>query len=83
MNRAPTELLVETAYMTMTMEGGISIPRAPEVAMTPVPKRTGNPCLTMAGSRMEPMATTVAGEDPETAANRAQARTAASPSPPW
>ncbi len=83
MNSAPTELLVETAYITMTMDGGIRMPSPPDEAMTPVPKRFGKPCLSMAGSRMEPMATTVAGEDPETAANRRAGHTAASPSPPW
>ena len=36
-----------------------------------------------AGSRIEPMATTVAGEEPEMAANSAHAITAASPSPPY
>ena len=46
------------------------------------PKRFGKPWATMAGSRIEPMATTVAGLDPETAANRAQAMTPASPKPP-
>ena len=83
MKRAPTEELVETAYITMTMEGGMRMPRPPALAMVPTPKRDGKPCLTMAGSRMEPMATTVAGEDPETAAKRAQAKTAPRPKPPW
>ena len=41
MNKAPTEVLVETEYITMTIEGGIRIPRAPEVVMTPAPKRFG------------------------------------------
>ena len=42
----------------------------------------GKPCLTIAGSRIEPIATTVAGLEPDTAANSAQAMTPASPSPP-
>ena len=37
----------------------------------------------MAGSKIEPIATTVAGEEPEMAANSAQATTAASPNPPY
>ena len=37
MNSAPTEVLVATAYMTMTMDGGIKIPNAPEVVITPAP----------------------------------------------
>ncbi len=82
MNRAPTEVLVATAYITITIDGGIRMPRAPDVVMTPAPKRAGKPCLIIAGSMMEPIATTVAGELPETAANSAQASTPASPSPP-
>lgn len=48
MNKAPTEVLVATAYITITMDGGIKIPSAPEVAITPAPKRLGNPALAMA-----------------------------------
>ena len=59
------------------------MPSAPEVAITPAPKRLGKPCRTIAGSMIEPMAMTVAGDDPETAANSAQAITPASPSPPY
>jgi hypothetical protein len=53
------------------------MPNAPEVVITPAPKLLGNPALTMAGSKIEPMATTVAGLEPDTAANRAQASTPA------
>ena len=69
--------------MTITIEGGIRMPSAPEVAMTPAPKRLGKPCFTIAGMMIEPMATTVAGEEPDTAANSAQAITPASPRPPY
>ena len=82
MNSAPTEVLVATAYITITIEGGIRMPSAPEVVITPAPKRAGKPCLTIAGRMIEPIATTVAGELPETAANSAQAITPASPRPP-
>ncbi len=82
MNRAPTEVLVATEYITITMDGGIRMPSAPEVAITPAPKRLGNPALTMAGSKIEPIATTVAGLEPETAANSAQATTPPRPRPP-
>jgi hypothetical protein len=82
MNSAPTEVLVDTEYITITMEGGIRMPSAPEVVMTPAPKRFGKPALTMAGSRMEPIATTVAGLEPDTAANSAQASTPPRPRPP-
>src|SRR5213076_492531 len=83
MNSVPTELLVDTEYITMTIDGGIRMPSAPEVVMTPAPKRFGKPALTIAGSRIEPIATTVAGDDPDTAAKSAHASTPASPRPPW
>ena len=82
MNSAPTDVLVATAYITITIDGGIRMPSAPEVVMTPAPKRAGKPCFTIAGRMIAPMATTVAGELPDTAANNAQATTPASPSPP-
>ena len=58
------------------------MPSAPDVVMTPAPKRFGKPCLTIAGIMIEPIATTVAGDEPDTAANSAQAITPARPSPP-
>ena len=70
------------AYMTMTMDGGMRMPSAPEVVMTPAPKRIGKPSLIMPGMRMEPMATTVAGEEPETAAKIMHVITQVIPSPP-
>ena len=57
-------------------------PSAPDVVITPAPKRFGKPCLTIAGSMIEPIAITVAGDEPDTAANSAQAITPASPRPP-
>ena len=59
------------------------MPSAPEVVTTPAPKRFGNPCATIAGRMIEPMATTVAGLEPDTAAKSAQAMTPARPSPPY
>ncbi len=52
------------------------------IRITPAPKRLGKPWATIAGIRIDPIATTVAGEEPETAANSAQANTAARPRPP-
>src|SRR5450830_1309656 len=83
MNKEPTEVLVATEYITITIDGGIRMPKAPEVVMTPAPNLFGKPALTMAGIRIEPIATTVAGEEPDTAANRAQATTPARPRPPY
>ena len=51
--------------------------------MTPAPNLLGNPCRTMAGRRMEPIATTVAGLEPDTAANSAHAITPARARPPY
>src|SRR3982751_3242062 len=83
MNSAPTDVFVDTEYITITIDGGIRMPSAPEVVMTPAPNRFGKPARTIAGSRIEPIATTVAGDEPETAANSAHASTPASPRPPW
>src|SRR6187551_1991247 len=83
MKRAPTDVFVATEYITMTIDGGIRMPSAPDVVMTPAPKRLGKPCLTIAGNMIEPMAITVAGDEPEIAANSAQAITPASPRPPY
>ena len=83
MNIAPSEVLVETEYITIAIDGGIRMPSAPEVVMTPAPKRGGKPALTIAGIRIEPIATTHAGDEPESAANRAHASTAARPRPPY
>ena len=57
----------------MTIDGGMRMPSAPEVVMTPAPNRLGKPCATIAGRMIEPIATTVAGDEPEIAANNAQA----------
>ncbi len=82
MNSAPTDVLVATAYITITIDGGIRMPSAPEVVITPAPKRAGKPSLIIAGRMIEPIATTVAGELPDTAANSAHAITPARPRPP-
>ena len=50
--------------MTIRMDGGIRIPRRTEVVMTPAPNFIGKPALTIAGSMIDPMATTVAGDEP-------------------
>jgi len=81
-NRPDSEVLVETEYITIAIDGGIRMPKAPEVVMMPAPKRGGKPAFTIAGSMIEPMATTHAGDEPESAANSAQASTEARPNPP-
>ena len=66
-------------HATITIDGGIQDAEPPEVVITPAPKRSGSPAFTIAGIRIDPIATTVAGEDPDTAANSAQASTPARP----
>src|SRR3954447_22510555 len=83
MNSLPTEVLVETANSTIGIDGGIRMPSEPDVVMTPAPKRFGKPCATIAGRITDPIATRVAGDARETAANSAQPNTAASASPPY
>ncbi len=41
MNSLPTEVFVLTEYITITIDGGIRMPSAPEVVMTPAPKPRG------------------------------------------
>ena len=41
MNSLPTEVLVVTEYITITIDGGIRMPSAPEVVITPAPKPFG------------------------------------------
>ena len=41
MNKAPTEVLVDTEYITITIEGGMRMPSAPDVVITPAPNRLG------------------------------------------
>src|SRR3954449_8336708 len=83
MNSLPTETLVDTAYSTIGIDGGMRIPSEPEVVITPAPKRFGNPCATIAGRITEPIATTVAGDEPEMAANSAHATTPDKARPPY
>src|SRR4029079_7833460 len=82
MNSLPTDELVATAYSTIGIDGGIRMPSEPEVVMTPAPNRFGKPCATIAGRMTEPIATTVAGDEPDTAANSAPASPQDSTSPP-
>ena len=79
----PTEVFVDTAKSTITTDGGTNIPRAPLVVMTPAENRLGKPRRTISGMMMEPMAATVATDEPEMAAKSAQAMMPARASPPY
>src|SRR5476649_2116082 len=82
MNSAPIDEFVDTPYRTRMIEGGTRMPSAPDVVITPAPKRLGKPCSTIAGRMIEPIAATVATLEPQMAANSAQAVTPAKPRPP-
>ena len=65
------------------MDGGIKIPKVPALHMTPAAKSLLYPTFVMAAMTIEPIATTVAGEEPERAANIMHANTPAIAKPPW
>ena len=71
MNSAPTEVLVDTEYITITIDGGIRMPSAPEVVMTPAPKR-----LREARARPSPAAGSSRSPPPSPATSRRPRRTA-------
>ncbi len=64
------------------MLGGIKIPRAPDEVTSPIENLSPYPSRIRAGNIILPIATTVAGEDPEIAAKKRQAITVAIASPP-
>src|SRR5699024_3314399 len=64
------------------IDGGMRMPRDPEVATRPVENFFGYPFFTIAGIISAPTATTVAGDDPETAAKNMQASTVVIAIPP-
>ena len=80
MNSAPTEVLVATEYITITMDGGIRMPSAPEGDDTRT-KVWGIPAYHRRQQDRAGIATTVAGDEPDTRANSAQANTPARPRP--
>src|SRR5690606_11434192 len=82
MNNWPTEVSVTAPYTTSTMDGGINMPSVPALQTMPVANSFVYPARTMPAITMEPTATTVAGEDPDTAANKQHASTDAIAKPP-
>ena len=60
----------------------MTIPSDPDTVINPRENFSPYPALIRAGIMMEPMATTVAGEEPEMAAKKMQARMPAMASPP-
>src|SRR5699024_10266041 len=82
MNRSPTEVSVAAPYTTSTIDGGTRIPSVPALHTTPAANGFGYPDRTIPAMTIEPTATTVAGDDPDTAANSTQASTEAMARPP-
>ena len=82
MNNLPIDVSVAAPYTTSTMEGGIRMPSVPALQITPAANFFVYPRLIMPAMTMLPMATTVAGEEPDTAANSMQASTEAIARPP-
>ncbi|GED47139.1 hypothetical protein HME01_29910 [Vreelandella aquamarina] len=68
--------------MIKAMLGGTIGPSVPAVAITPMAKRLSYPAATNAGNMILPMATTVAGLDPEIDPKKRQDRTVAAANPP-
>ncbi len=78
----PMDTSASTPKIIIRILGGMGLPREPEQENSAVENFLSYPSLIIPGSTMVPMETTVATLDPEIAANMAQDRTAAMPSPP-
>ena len=81
-NIRPTDTSTDAAYTTMTIDGGMRIPSVPALAMMPAAKSLEYPIWRMPAIAIVPMATTVAGEEPDKAANSMQAKTEDMARPP-
>src|SRR5690625_3978003 len=64
------------------IDGGIKIPSVPALQTTPAANDSEYPARTIPAIAIEPTATTVVGDEPETAANNTQASTEAMANPP-
>ena len=64
------------------MDGGMTTPKDPADVASPIEKRSSYPDFTRAGIMTVPMATTVAGLEPEIAAKKRHARVVATANPP-
>ena len=81
-NSRGTDCSATMPYRISASDGGITMPIVPEAPITPSAKLRGYPFSIIAGSRIVPIASAVATEDPQIAANRVQATTVTSPSEP-
>jgi len=82
MKRELIEVLVETPYTTMGILGGIITPMLPAVAISARVKLLLYPFCSIVGMTIEPIAATVAGPDPDTAAKNIQSTTVTVARPP-
>ena len=81
-NIRPTETSTDAAYTTITIDGGIRIPNVPALHMIPAANSFEYPTWTIPPMTIVPIATTVAGEEPDNAANNMHAKTPAIAKPP-
>ena len=77
-----TETFITMQYKIIGMDGGITIPSEPAEVTSPTEKRSSYPAFMSAGIIIVPMATTVAGLDPDRAAKKRQASVVAAANPP-
>ena len=78
----PMEAFIVMPYVTKGIDGGMTNPVVPAAAIRPTANRLSYPSLIMAGIMIDPMATTVAGADPEMAEKNMLARIVTMPRPP-
>ena len=71
--RRPIEVSVAIPYTIMVIDGGIKIPSVPPAAIDPAATPSGKLRFRISGIPILPIAAQVAGEEPDIAANRAQA----------
>ena len=81
-NSRGTDCSATIPYRISARLGGMTIPMVPDAPMTPKANDRGYPFSIIAGSRIVPIASAVATDDPQIAANSVQATTVTSPSEP-
>ncbi len=79
---SPVDAPVVTEYVTIGILGGIIVPRKPATEHVVTAKRLSYPASIMEGTKIEPIAITVAVAEPEIAPMNAEATNATIASPP-
>ena len=81
-NMSLIDTLAATPYTTIGMLGGMRIPSRPATETRPPTYLRGYPRFTISGVMIEPIAETVATDDPEMAPKMAEAPRSVAPMPP-